>query len=96
MSDHASGLAPFNEWLAWTKELAAGKNAEEIIRRTVTNPTADREVWLLLGNLLERAELERELKRNKPSGYAVRAAYLLQSTISNVAAVGARMTVFCH
>lgn len=68
---------------------------EDDIRRTVKDPTADREVWLMLGNLLSRDALERLLReQNGPPGYAVQTAYLLLSTITNVAAAGARLTVF--
>lgn len=75
----------------------SGSEPEEDIRRTVKDPTADREVWLMLGNLLSKAELKRLLcQRNAPPpGYAIHAAYLLFSTITNVAAAGARLVVFC-
>jgi hypothetical protein len=72
-----------------------GSNVEEDIRRTVKDPTADREVWLILGNLLWKEELERLLRKKKPPGYTIQTAYLLFSTITNVAAVGARLRVFC-
>lgn len=68
---------------------------EEDIRRTVKDPTADREVWLMLGNLLSRDTLERLLRQEAPPGYAIHTAYLLFSTITNVAAAGARLRVFC-
>jgi hypothetical protein len=67
---------------------------EEAIRRVVKDPSADREVWLMLGNLLSKAELQRQLMSDRPSGPAIQAAYLLSSTISSVAAAGARLTVF--
>jgi hypothetical protein len=68
---------------------------EEDIRRTVKDPAADREVWLMLGNLLWKDELQRLLLQNVPPGYAMQTAYLLFSTITNVAAAGARLRVFC-
>jgi superfamily II DNA or RNA helicase len=72
-----------------------GSDPEEDIRRTVKDPSADREVWLMVGNLLRKDALARFLRSNAPPGYAVQAAYLLSSTISNVAAAGARLTMFC-
>lgn len=74
-----------------------GSDPEEDIRRTVKDPTADREVWLVLGNLLSKSALEGMLRRGgaPPPGYAINAAYLLFSTITNAAAAGARLTVFC-
>jgi hypothetical protein len=68
---------------------------EEDIRRTVKDPTADREVWLMLGNLLWKNELEHLLLEEAPRGHAMQTAYLLFSTITNVAAAGARLRVFC-
>lgn len=68
---------------------------EEQVRRTVKDPNADREVWLMLGNLLSGTTLARALRQASPPGYAIQAAYLLFSTITNVAAAGARLRVFC-
>jgi hypothetical protein len=68
---------------------------EDDIRRTVKDPNADREVWLMLGNLLSKETLETLLLKNSPPAYAIQAAYLLFSTITNSAAAGARMRVFC-
>jgi len=70
-------------------------DVEEDIRRTVKDPTADREVWLMLGNLLWKEELERLLSHEVPPGHAIHTAYLVFSTITNVAAAGARLRVFC-
>jgi Type III restriction enzyme, res subunit len=72
-----------------------GSDPEEDIRRTVKDPAADREVWLMLGNLLLRDTLERLLRRETPAPYAIHTAYLLFSTITNTAAAGARLRVFC-
>jgi hypothetical protein len=68
---------------------------EEDIRRAVKDPNADREVWLVLGNLLSKNTLQTMLSRNSPPGYAIQAAYLLFSTLTNTAAAGARLRVFC-
>jgi len=61
----------------------------------VKDPNADREVWLVLGNLLSKNTIETMLSRNSPPGYAIQAAYLLFSTLTNTAAAGARLRVFC-
>jgi hypothetical protein len=72
-----------------------GSDPEEEIRRMVKDPAADREVWLMLGNLLSKNTLNRLLRQEVPPGYAIHIAYLLFSTISNVAAAGARLRIFC-
>jgi len=69
-------------------------DVEEEIRRVVKDPSADREVWLMLGNLLSKSNMQGQLMSDRPSGPAIQAAYLLSSTISSVAAAGARLTVF--
>jgi hypothetical protein len=51
----------------------------------------------MLGNLLSKPTLEHILLREdgSPPGFAIQAACLLFSTITNVAAAGARLSVFC-
>jgi hypothetical protein len=63
------------------------------IWRAVKDPNADREVWLMLGNLLSKNALEAMLSRNSPPGYAIQAAYLLFSTLTNTAAAGGRLRI---
>jgi len=72
-----------------------GSDPEEDIRRAIKDPNADREVWLVLGNLLSRKTLEEFLLMPAPPAYAIQAAYLLFSTITNTAAAAARLRVFC-
>jgi superfamily II DNA or RNA helicase len=72
-----------------------GEDPEEDIRRTVKDPSADREVWIMVGNVLSKQAFERMLRQSQPPRYAIQTAYLLLSTINSVAAAGARLTVFC-
>ena len=73
-----------------------GASVEDEITRVVRDPSADREVWIIVGNLLRRTGLSQYLRERNPPGNAVQAAYLLLSTISNTAAAGARLTVYCY
>jgi hypothetical protein len=73
-----------------------GVSAEEEITSAVRDPSADREVWIIVGNLLRRTAINQYLRDRNPRGNAVQAAYLLLSTISNTAAAGARLTVYCY
>jgi superfamily II DNA or RNA helicase len=73
----------------------SGTDPEDAIRKLVKDPTADREVWIVLGNILSKTALERDLLKDSPKGHSVQAAYLLFSTVTSVAAAGARLTVFC-
>jgi hypothetical protein len=73
-----------------------GAAVEEEITSVVRDPSADREVWIIVGNLLRRTALNQCLRERNPPGNAVQAAYLLLSTISNTAAAGVRLTVYCY
>ena len=73
-------------------------NPDEIwgsIRSVASNPNADREVWLLLGKTLSKSRLIEELKKPKVSPEALQTVYLLGSTLSSVASIGAKLRVFC-
>jgi len=65
------------------------------IRTIIRNPNAELEVWLFLGRLLSVSSLEEQLKKRKPRVEAQQAAYLLFSTMNDVASVGARLRVVC-
>lgn len=71
------------------------KEAWERIRRTVRDPSAEREVWLVLGQILSRQRFKEELSVGRPSTQAVQATYLLFSLLTNVASIGAKLQIFC-
>jgi len=68
----------------------------EKIRAVVNNPTADKEVWLFMGNILSRRAFEEELAKDHPAPYCIQAAYLLHGTMAQVASVGAKLRIFCR
>jgi hypothetical protein len=45
--------------------------------------------------MLSKKEFQKQLTKPKPAAEAQQAAYLLFSTMNDVAAVGARLRVFC-
>jgi hypothetical protein len=65
------------------------------IKTHIRDQYFDREVWLILGNLFSASEFKQALRIDPPKTEAVQAAYLLLSTRSEVAAIGAKMRVFC-
>lgn len=71
------------------------KEAWENIRRVVQDPSADREVWLVLGGLLSRKKFTEELTRPTPKLAAVQTAYLLFSTLTIVRTVCTKFRIFC-
>ncbi|MDV6281512.1 DEAD/DEAH box helicase [Rhodococcus jostii] len=65
------------------------------IKNVITDPQADREVWIVLGNALSlRAVRDGAKKENKPAEL-VQIYSLLQSAWSASMQVGARLRVFC-
>ena len=65
------------------------------ISTVITDPFSDLEVWLLLGRLLSKKALLREVSKSNPSPEAQQAVYLLQSTMTVVASIGGRLRVLC-
>ncbi len=61
----------------------------------INNPHCEKEVWLVLGNILSKSEFERELKKVKPRPHVIQAAYLLHATMTDIASVGAKMRIIC-
>jgi superfamily II DNA or RNA helicase len=65
----------------------------EKIRSIITDPLARREVWLFLGQILSKSALEEQLRSS--GAEAIQAAILLHGTMTNVAAIDAKLRVFC-
>lgn len=72
-----------------------GLEAWSHIHAIIRNPNASMEVWLFLGRLLKKSELERQLRAKNPAAEAKQSAYLLFSTMTNVASVGAKLRIVC-
>ncbi|MGW6227712.1 hypothetical protein ACWFQT_11390, partial [Cellulosimicrobium cellulans] len=62
-------------------------------RSVITNPSADREVWLVLGGTLSKKALVEAIE--KPTPELIQIYALLQSAWSAVSQTGARLRVFC-
>jgi hypothetical protein len=65
------------------------------IKSIIRDPMSDLEVWLFLGRLLSKSRFEAQLRSSRPATEAKQAAYLLFSTMNDVASVGARLMVVC-
>jgi hypothetical protein len=75
--------------------LSTGPDAWREIQRIIRDPYSNPEVWLFLGRMLSKSAFEKQLTKAKPAAEAQQAAYLLFSTMNDVAAVGGRLRVFC-
>ncbi len=65
------------------------------IKNAIVHPHADREVWLFLGQVLSKGEFEKALTSHNPKQEAVQAAYLLLTTITEVAMANGKLRVLC-
>lgn len=65
------------------------------IQETINNPLVEKEVWLLLGQILSRKAFEKKLGKKTPPTEALQAAYLLHATMTEIAKVGARLRIIC-
>lgn len=75
--------------------LTTGLQVWNEVRSIIRDPNAELEVWLFLGRLLSAKSLGEQLRKKKPAAQAKQAAYLLFSTMNDVASVGAKLRVVC-
>lgn len=75
--------------------VGTGREVWKEIRSIIRDPLADLEVWLFLGGLLSKSAFGRQLRATRPAPEAKQAAYLLFSTMNDVASVGAKLRVIC-
>jgi hypothetical protein len=67
----------------------------ETIRDITLNPMATREVWIVYGHGFSFKKFKEQVGRDDPVPQAVNLVYLLQSTWSAVASIGAQFRIFC-
>lgn len=79
-----------------TQSAAVQSNtAYDQFERAVSNPNAQREVWVVLGNGFSLQEFETERSKANPRPEIIQIAYLLQATWADVRRIGAAFRVFC-
>lgn len=66
------------------------------IRRVISNPNAEREVWLVLGQALSIQALKEQARKVPPAAEAMQVFSLLQTTWGAVSRLGARLRILCH
>ena len=83
---------------ATRQRVGAYTSSDEIwrhVRTVIANPSAQREVWLILGRSLSVQALKDEGRRRPPAAEAIQVYSLLQTTWGAVSQLGARLRVFC-
>ena len=67
----------------------------EKITNVIRDPSASREVWILLGQGLSREDFERQRNSPTPAPEIVQIIYLLHSTWSAISSSGASIRIYC-
>jgi superfamily II DNA or RNA helicase len=75
--------------------LSTGEKMWKNIRARIANPQTEREVWLVLGQMLSRSALDTESTKKPPTAEAIQVFGTLQAAWSAVSQVGARLRIFC-
>lgn len=65
------------------------------INDIIRDPTASREVWIVLGNELSREYFDNARRSNHPSPEIIQILYLLSTTWHAVSEIGAKLRIFC-
>jgi hypothetical protein len=72
-----------------------GPQVWDRIRGALRDPRYNKEVWLVLGQGLSKAALERAISSASPPSETVQVIFSLHSLWSSVSAVGARLRLLC-
>jgi hypothetical protein len=59
------------------------------------NPLTEREIWLVLGNMLSAERFYSGLESEDPAPETLQLNHLLQPTIAAAGSVGAKTRIFC-
>jgi len=65
------------------------------IRSIIRDPTATREVWIVVGSTFSKDKFREAANKSKQRPEIIQILYYLQSTWGSVASIGARLRVFC-
>jgi len=65
------------------------------IQSRISDPSIDKEVWLVLGGILSKDELIIQLQKDRNNSVAIQTLMLLNATLANVGSIGAKLKIFC-
>jgi len=65
------------------------------VQEVIRDPSASREVWLLLGQTFSKAAFEAEQRKTDPAPQMIQVIYLLQSAWGAVSTIGGRFQIWC-
>lgn len=102
-------IPPHGHWdQPWSPDLSKGslgrlrtpgkltsKQMWERAREVITDPNADREVWLVLGAAMSKQAIVKQSRLAQPTSEMIQIYALLQVAWSAVSQCGARLRVFC-
>ncbi|MBO0590484.1 DEAD/DEAH box helicase family protein [Cellulophaga sp. E16_2] len=103
-----AGIA--NKWSKeWTADKVKGKVKNRIregnkinhkdnwktISSKISDPSIEKEVWLVLGGILSKKEFIKQLQKTTGNSVALQTLMLLNGTLANVGSIGAKLKIFC-
>lgn len=66
------------------------------IQSCLKHPYVEKEVWIVLGNILSKNTFETKLEKDNPDPVVLHTAYILNSTLTSVASTGAKFRIVCR
>lgn len=66
------------------------------IRGCLKHPNSEKEVWIVLGNILSKNTFENKMKKKLPDPVVLHTAYILNSTLTSIATTGAKLKIVCR
>ena len=67
----------------------------ERLKALLIHSQTDKEVWLVLGNMLEASKFESGLRKTTPDPECLQMHHLLQTTLSALGQVNVKVRVLC-
>jgi hypothetical protein len=65
------------------------------ISSKISDPSIEKEVWLVLGGILSKKEFIRQLQKTTGNSVALQTLMLLNGTLANVGSIGGKLKIFC-
>ena len=68
----------------------------DFLRERIRDPGTKREFWLILGNMLSKSALEKELAKREPKAESFHTVHLLQTTMATIGSMALRCACFAR
>ena len=73
----------------------AGADAWARLERLLRNPQTDREIWLVLGNMMSASAFDKAFRKDDVPPEALQMYHLMETTLAAAGQLAAKLRVFC-